>query len=116
MISAGIDVGATFVKMVIMKDGKVIGKGIVKATLEQEEDIVNVKEVALKDAQIDEKQIERLGSTGVGRNLVKGADVYATDVTADGVGVRYFNKDIKTVIDIGGEAVSYTHLTLPTKA
>jgi len=103
MLIGGIDVGAAFVKMVVMEDGKVVTKGIVKATLEQEEDIRKVIEETLQTANIKENQIKKLGSTGVGRNLVKGADVYVTDVTADAAGVHFLNREVKTVIDIGGE-------------
>jgi benzoyl-CoA reductase subunit D len=103
MITAGIDMGAAFAKMVIVKDGEVIGKGICKVTLEPEEAVETVLELALKDAGLKPDEIERVGATGSGRKLVKKADVVVTDVTADGAGANYLDKAVRTVIDVGGE-------------
>lgn len=103
LITAGIDLGASFAKMVILKDGKEIGRGLAAVTLEQEEAIINVKKAALENAKIEEKDIDRIGVTGSGRALLEGADLYTTDVTADAAGVNYVNKAVRTLIDIGGE-------------
>ncbi len=103
MITAGIDMGAAFAKMVIVKDGEVIGKGICKVTLEPEEAVRTVQELALKDAGVRPDEIQRVGATGAGRKLVKNADLVVTDVTADATGANYLDKTVRTVIDVGGE-------------
>ena len=103
MITAGIDMGAAFAKMVILKDGKVIGKGISKVTLEPDEAVQAMQGAALKDAGIKPEEIERICATGSGRKLIKNAHVSVTDVTADAAGTNYLDKTIKTVIDVGGE-------------
>jgi len=103
MITAGLDMGAAFAKMVILKDGKVIGKGISKVTLEPEEAIGAVKAAALKDAGVKPEEIERICATGSGKTLIKNAHVSVTDVTADAAGVNFLDKTIKTIIDVGGE-------------
>lgn len=103
MITAGYDLGAAYSKVVIMKDGKVIGKGIAKTTMEPMESVEQARKAALADAKIDEKQIERTGITGSGRKTITKADVETTDVSADAAGVNYYSKDYKTLIDVGGE-------------
>lgn len=103
MIAVGIDVGAAFAKMIILKDGKVIGKGISRVTLEPEEAVQAARELAIKDAGIKPEEIGRVGATGSGRKLIKDADVAVTDVTSDAAGVNYLDKSIRTIIDIGGE-------------
>lgn len=103
MITAGYDLGAAYSKVVILKDGAVIGMGIAKTTLEPEESVEKARRAALEDANIEEGQIHRLGVTGSGRKLIKNPDVEATDVTADAAGVNYYDKEIRTVIDVGGE-------------
>lgn len=103
MITAGIDMGAAFAKMVIVKDGEVIGKGICKVTLEPEEAVRTVQGLALKDAGVRLDEIQRVGATGAGRKLVKNADLVVTDVTADAAGANYLDKTVRTVIDVGGE-------------
>jgi len=103
MITAGFDLGAAYSKMVILKDGKVIGKGLAKTTLIPEESVEKARQAALDDAKTDEGQIDRVGVTGSGRKLIKDPDLQVTDVTADAAGANFFDKEIKTVIDVGGE-------------
>jgi benzoyl-CoA reductase subunit D len=103
MITIGYDLGAAYTKVVVLKDGKVVGKGIAKTTLEAEESITAARKAALAEAEIDEGQIDKVGATGSGRKLVKKPDVETTDVSADAAGVNYVDKEIKTVIDVGGE-------------
>ncbi|EFK08290.1 putative (R)-2-hydroxyglutaryl-CoA dehydratase activator [delta proteobacterium NaphS2] len=103
MITAGIDLGATYSKVVILDDGKVVGKGISKTTLEPEESVEKALNAALQEAKIDKGQVERTGVTGSGRRAIKDADVVATDVTADARGAYHLDKEVKTVIDVGGE-------------
>ncbi|MDY7037744.1 MAG: BadF/BadG/BcrA/BcrD ATPase family protein, partial [Thermodesulfobacteriota bacterium] len=103
MITAGIDLGASYAKMIILENGKVIGRGITEVTLEQQEAVQKVQELALKDAGIDRKAINAIGATGSGRHLIKDAQLYITDVTADAAGAYEIDKSIRTVIDVGGE-------------
>jgi len=103
MITAGFDLGATYTKVVIVDDGKVIGRGIAKTTLEPEESIAEARKQALQEANIDEAKIEKIGVTGSGRKAIEDADVVTTDVTADAAGANYLDKDIRTLVDVGGE-------------
>ncbi|MDP2725526.1 MAG: acyl-CoA dehydratase activase [Syntrophales bacterium] len=99
----GYDLGSTYTKVVILKDGKVIGKGIAKTTLNPEESVGTAREAAFQDAHRDGSQIDRIGVTGSGRKQITNADVDSTDVSADAAGVNYYSKDFKTLIDVGGE-------------
>ena len=103
MITLGIDLGAAYSKMVILEDGKVIGKGIAKTTLEPEESVEEARKAALGEAHLEAAQIDRVGVTGSGRKMIKDAHVSSTDVTADAAGAHYYGKEIKTIIDVGGE-------------
>ena len=103
MITIGYDLGAAYSKVVIFKDGKVIGKGIAKTSMEPEESLAEARKAALQDAGIDEKQIEKVGVTGSGRKLIDKSDVNTSDVTADAAGVNYYGLEYKTLIDVGGE-------------
>ena len=116
MISIGYDLGAAYSKVVILKDGKVIGKGIAKTTLEPIESVNAARKAALADAKIDEGKIDKVGITGSGRKLIEKSDVETTDVTADAAGVNYLNKEIKTVLDIGGEEARAVKVSADGKA
>jgi len=116
MITIGYDLGAAYSKVVILKDGKVIGKGLAKTTLEPEESLIAARKAAMAEAKIEEGHINKVGVTGSGRKLVKNPDVEAMDVSADAVGVNYLNKEIKTVIDVGGEEARAVKVSADGKA
>ena len=50
MITAGIDCGAKNTKTIILKDGEIIGKGMVLTGFEQEKAVEKSLEQAAKDA------------------------------------------------------------------
>jgi len=116
MISIGYDLGAAYSKVIILKDGKVVGKGMAKTTLEPVESVIEARKAALAEAKIDEGQIDKVGVTGSGRNRIEKSDVSTTDVTADAAGVNYLNKEIRTVIDVGGEEARAVKVSQDGKA
>jgi len=102
MIIAGIDVGAVATKVVILKDSKIIGKGMATTGFEREESVEAALAEAIKDAGISREDIEKVGATGAGE-AVKFADKKFEDVVADGAGANFFFPQARTVIDVGGE-------------
>jgi benzoyl-CoA reductase subunit D len=103
MISAGIDVGAKNVKVLIQEDGKVLGKGSVMAGLDTGAAIDEAVSAALKDAGLARDEVEKTYATGAGRKEVKDADDSYTEVGADAAGAAYLFPDARTVIDVGAE-------------
>ena len=102
MITAGIDCGAKNTKTVILKAGKIIGKGKVPTGFEQDKAITASLETACSDAGITESDIEKFGGTGLGRNSVKGA-IIVNDIKAIGRAANYFFPNARTVADVGAE-------------
>lgn len=102
MITAGIDCGAKNTKAVLMKDGEIIGKGIVLTGFDQEKAFRASLEAACADAGIKESDIERFGSTGSGKNAVKGS-IAVNDIRAIGKAAIYFFSKAATVADVGAE-------------
>ncbi len=103
MISAGIDIGAETVKMVILKDGKVLGSSVVRAGLDRVASAQEALDAALKDAGISKDDIEKIVATGIGRKEVPFAKDQVTEIAAAAKGAAYFYPSVKTVIDIGAE-------------
>ena len=68
MITAGIDCGAKNTKAVILKDGKIIGKGLALTGFEQAEAVKASFEMALENACIELKDVEHIGATGLAPN------------------------------------------------
>ncbi len=103
MITAGIDMGAKTIKVVILRDGEIIGKSIVMGGLDQKKSAEDAMEKALAEAGITRDQIEKIVATGAGRGEVDFADSDITEVGADAKGAIKLFPSARTVIDIGAE-------------
>lgn len=103
MITAGVDVGAKNVKVVIQEDGKIMGKAMVLAGLDMGAAIEESFAAALKDAGVSRDKVEKVLATGAGRKEVADADESYTEVGADAAGAVYLYKNARTVIDVGAE-------------
>ncbi len=103
MITAGIDMGAKTIKVVILRDGEIIGKSIVMGGLDQKKSAEEAMEKALAEAGISRDQIEKIVATGAGRGEVDFAASDITEVGADAKGAIKLFPSARTVIDIGAE-------------
>ncbi|MBI5570549.1 MAG: CoA activase [Desulfomonile tiedjei] len=103
MIIAGIDCGAKNTKTVIMKDGQIIGKGIVPTGFEQSRAVNESLKIALKEAGITKDQLNHIGGTGSGAKAITDADVKVNDIKAIAAAANYFFPNSRTVADVGAE-------------
>jgi predicted CoA-substrate-specific enzyme activase len=103
MITAGVDVGAKNVKVVIQEDGKIMGKSLVPAGLDMKAAITEAFDSALKEAGVTRDKVEKVFATGAGRKEVTDADESYTEVGADAAGAIYLYGNARTVIDVGAE-------------
>jgi benzoyl-CoA reductase subunit D len=103
MITAGIDMGSKYVKVVILKDGAVLSKAIETTGFEPIEAASRCLEKAIKEAGIEKSAIEHITSTGAGRKAAPDVNSDITDVGAAAKGVVSVKEGIQTVIDIGAE-------------
>ena len=103
MITAGIDCGAKNTKTVIIKDGEVIGKGLVLTGFDPEKAVEESLDIAIQAAGVARKDIWRIGGTGSGKNAVKFADDDISDIKAMSKGAIFFFPNARTVADVGAE-------------
>jgi benzoyl-CoA reductase subunit D len=103
MITAGIDMGAKTVKVVIVKDNKVSGRSIVPTGFEPLESAEKAMDEAAKSAGISRTEIQRVFATGAGRKTIPFAANNVTEVTADAKGAVFLLPSVRTVVDIGAE-------------
>lgn len=103
MITAGIDCGAKTTKTVIMKDGKIIGKGKVHTGFDQGKAAAQSLEIALKEAGLSADDVERTYGTGSGKDAIKNVQGKINDIMAMGKGAHYFFPHARTVVDVGAE-------------
>ena len=103
MITAGVDVGAETIKVVIVKDGKVLSSGMVEGGMDREQSADEALEAALQSAGIAKADLDRVVATGIGRKEIVWANDTATDIAAVAMGANHFFPSARTVIDIGAE-------------
>ena len=101
---AGIDVGSTMTKAVILNQG--IIASIIGPTGPEQRRLANkVMEEALKKAALSFQAITYIVSTGYGRINVPFADKQFTEITCHAKGIASLFPKAKTIIDIGGQDV-----------
>jgi len=104
LITAGIDIGAKAVKVVLLKDGKIVlGTGAVPAGGDTEAATREAYDRALKAAGIAANRVSRGLATGTGRKECPLTEEEITEVAAAArAGVHWF-PGCRTVVDVGAE-------------
>jgi predicted CoA-substrate-specific enzyme activase len=101
---AGIDVGSTMTKAVILNDG--IITSIIGPTGPEQRRLANkVMEEALQKTAVSFREITYIVSTGYGRINVPFSDKQFTEITCHAKGIVNLFPKAKTIIDIGGQDV-----------
>lgn len=108
MITAGIDVGAKYVKVVFLDGGKVVGRAKALVGFDVGKSASDLFESALKNAGFKRSDIKKVFATGLGRESVHSkppvnAEEVVSDVVADAAGAFHLVSTAKTVIDVGAE-------------
>jgi benzoyl-CoA reductase subunit D len=103
MITAGIDCGAKNTKTIILKDGRIIGKGLVPTGFDQEKAVEDSLEQAAKNSGISKNDLQKIYGTGSGSKAVKMADDTVNEIKAMAKGANFFFPSARTVVDVGAE-------------
>lgn len=103
MITAGIDVGAKTVKVVLMNDGRVLAKSLVLGGRQKEVAVGQAYDEALKKADLTRDKVNTVVATGVGRKKVTFANREVSEVGAAARGAIELIPTARTVLDVGAE-------------
>jgi benzoyl-CoA reductase subunit D len=103
MITAGIDCGAKNTKTIIMKNGKIIGKGMVRTGFDPGKAVEESLDQALIDTGNARDDIHKIYATGSGQKAVKIADDSVDEIKAMAKGANFFFPNARTVTDVGAE-------------
>ena len=104
MYFAGVDIGSTMTKVVIVDEGVEVCSRIVGPTGAEHRRLANkVMEEALKQANLPFNQISYVVATGYGRVNVPFADRQITELSCHAKGVASLFPNVKIAIDIGGQ-------------
>jgi predicted CoA-substrate-specific enzyme activase len=103
MRTAGIDIGSITAKAAIAENGKILGTKVIFTGYNAELAGLKVYEEILSESGLDKASIERIVSTGYGRNSVKFADKSFTEIMCHAAGAHYLDPHVRSIIDIGGQ-------------
>lgn len=103
MITAGIDIGAKTVKVVVAESGKMLGKSLVPAGMDTAAATQQALDQALASAGLSKDKVERYMATGTGRKDCPITDEQITEVGAAAKGMTHVLKSCRTVVDVGAE-------------
>ena len=104
-MTAGIDLGSTYAKVVVMRGTEVIGYAISPTGADHEETAKRTLKRACRLAKVSPRQVGYMVSTGYGRRVVGFADENVSEISANATGVEHIarTQDVRTIIDIGGQ-------------
>jgi len=103
MITAGIDIGSTTTKAVILGDGDIFSYALQPTGI----DINAVSRQVLMEASekvgLRFEDLERIVATGYGRISIPFATTTITEITCNAAGVHHLYPNASLVVDIGGQ-------------
>lgn len=109
--TAGIDVGSTYTKALILADGgEIVAHAIAKTGFRLPEISRRMFDEAIGTAKLDEDDIDYVVATGFGRHQVAFRDVHVTDLTAAARGASFLFPQTRTILDIGGQTMKASHI------
>jgi predicted CoA-substrate-specific enzyme activase len=103
MRTAGIDIGSITAKAAIMENGAVLGTRVIFTGYNVEIASRKVYDELLAELDMPGSTVEKIISTGYGRNSVPFAHKAMTEIICHGTGAHFLRNDIRTVIDVGGQ-------------
>lgn len=104
LIVAGIDSGSASTNVVIIdSERKILGYSVVPTGARSIESAYKALNEALEMAKIKMEDISYIVATGYGRISIPFANLEVTEITCHAKGAFFLNKDIRTIIDIGGQ-------------
>jgi predicted CoA-substrate-specific enzyme activase len=107
----GIDVGSTYTKALILRDDReVVGRAMTNTSFKLEKAARKAFALALKEANLEDADIDYIVATGFGRHQVSFRDVNVTDLTASARGATLLFPRTKTILDVGGQTMKAIRL------
>ncbi len=102
--AAGVDVGSTQTKAVIISEARgIVGRALIDTGANVLHAAENAYEEALKDSGVREVEVEYIVGTGYGRYRVTFGNAQITEISCHGRGAVHMFPGTRTVVDMGGQ-------------
>lgn len=110
-ITAGIDVGSTYAKAVVLDEGgAILGRGLRPTGFRLAEVSAEVYDDALQAAGRSADDVDYVVATGMGRHQVAFKDIHVTDLSASSRGAHSLFPGTRTVLDVGGQTMKASRI------
>jgi predicted CoA-substrate-specific enzyme activase len=110
-ITAGIDIGSTYTKaMLLSDDGRILGRALGPTGFRLAGAATDTLERAVAAAGIGRGELAMIVATGFGRHQVAFADIQVTDITASARGATMLFPRTRTILDVGGQTMKASRL------
>ncbi len=105
-ITAGIDVGSTYIKAILLDERRcILGRDIRPTGFRLAESARSAFQECLKQACLEEADVRYVVATGIGRHQVEFKDLHVTDLTSTARGAGFLFPGTRTVLDVGGQTM-----------
>jgi len=109
--TAGIDVGSTYTKAVVLSaDNEIVGRAMEPTGFKLTEVASRVRDSAVAEAGLSGGDVAYTVATGFGRHQADMSDVRVTDLTAAARGTTFFFPNTRTILDVGGQTMKASRL------
>jgi len=110
-LTAGIDVGSTYTKAVVMGDDhRVLGRAMLPTGFQLSRAAESALDEALRGAGCGRGDLAYIVATGFGRHQVEVGNVKVTDLTAAARGATLLFPRTRTILDVGGQTMKASRL------
>ncbi|MEW5937595.1 MAG: acyl-CoA dehydratase activase [Candidatus Thermoplasmatota archaeon] len=110
-VYGGIDVGAAYVKVVIIDDRMaILGSGVERSGPEMRSSINAALSAALSSASLPPEALVHITATGFGRHRAGAAHSQKTEISCHAKGAHHYFPRRITVVDIGGQDTKVINL------
>jgi len=116
MITAGIDIGSTYTKSVLMNgEGEIVARSVRATGFKLTEVARETFEACLHQHGLNKEDCSYVIATGIGRHQCDFKDLAVTELTAGARGAKYYFPNTSTVLDIGGQTMKASRVDVAGK-
>jgi len=102
--AAGVDVGSTQTKAIIINEAReIVGRSLIDTGANVVVAAENAYSEALKNSDVQEEEVEYIIGTGYGRYRVTFGNTQVTEISCHARGASHMFPNTKTVLDMGGQ-------------
>jgi len=110
--AAGVDVGSTQTKAVVIdEDGVIVGRSLIDTGANVVQAAEDSYLAALREHDVDEEEVDYVVGTGYGRYRVTFGNTQVTEISCHGRGAVHLFPNTRTVVDMGGQDTKATSVT-----